>query len=81
MIQGQSTITQSGNDFTADYVAGDYILVINSANTAKDIFRIVSVDSPLSITTDKPCYFDGASASGIPIVAGEITHYNKRTAS
>jgi hypothetical protein len=81
MVEGTSTITQSGNDFTADYAAGDYILVINSANTARDIFRIASVDSASEMTTDKPCSFNGATASGIPIVAGIISHYNKYTAS
>ena len=33
------------------------------------------------MTTDKPCAFNGANASGIPIVAGIISHYNKYTAS
>jgi len=81
MVQGTNIITQSGNDFTADYAAGDYILVINSANTARDIFRIVSVDSATEMTTDKPCSFNGATSSGIPIVAGIISHYNKYTAA
>ena len=81
MIQGENIITQSGNDFTSDYAAGDYILVINAANTEKDIFRVASVDSATQITTDKPCSFNGASASGIPVVAGIISHYNKYTAS
>ena len=81
MVQGTNVITQSGNDFTADYAAGDYILVTNSGNTAKDIFRVASVDSSTQITTDKACSFDGANASGVPIVAGVISHYNKYTAS
>ena len=81
MVLGTNVITQSGNDFTADYSAGDYILVRNSGNTASDIFRVASVDSSVQITTDKPCYFNGASASGVPIVAGVISHYNKYTAS
>ena len=81
MVLGTNIITQTGNDFTADYAAGDYILVTNSGNTAKDIFRIVSVDSATQITADKECYFNGASASGVPVVAGVISHYNKYTAS
>ena len=81
MVQGTNVITQSGNDFTADYSAGDYILVRNSGNTASDIFRVASVDTSVQITTDKPCSFNGANASGVPIVAGVISHYNKYTAS
>ena len=81
MVQGTNVITQSGNDFTADYAAGDYILVINSGNTDSDIFRIASVDSATQMTTNKACSFNGANASGIPIVAGVISHYNKYTAS
>ena len=81
MVQNTNIITQSGNNFTSDYAAGDYILVINSGNTAKDIFRIVSVDSATQMTTDKPCSFNGATSSGIPIVAGIISHYNKYTAN
>lgn len=81
MVQGTNVLTQSGNDFTVTYAAGDYILVRNSGNTDADIFRITSVDSATSMTTDKPCAFNGANASGIPIVAGIISHYNKYTAS
>ena len=81
MVQGTSVLTQSGNDFTADYSAGDYILVIASGGASSDIFRVASVDSATQITTDKPCSFNGANASGIPIVAGIISHYNKYTAS
>lgn len=81
MVQGTNIITQTGNDFTVDYAADDYILVTNAGNTAKDIFRVVSVDNATQITTDKECYFNGASASGVPVVAGIISHYNKYTAS
>lgn len=81
IAEGASVITQSGSDFTNDYAAGDYILVINSAGTDEDIFRIASVDSTTQMTLDHPCSFNGATASGIPVVAGKVSHYNKYTAS
>ena len=83
MVQGTNVLTQSGNDFSADYAVGDYIRVIASGGVSNgtDIFRVASVDSATQITTDKPCSFNGANATGLPIVAGIISHYNKYTAS
>ena len=83
MVQGTNVLTQSGNDFSADYAVGDYIRVIASGGVSNgtDIFRVASIDSATQITTDKPCSFNGANATGLPIVAGIISHYNKYTAS
>ena len=81
MVTGTNVVTQTANDFTALYAAGDYILITNSGQTAKDIFKIASVDSATQMTTDKACYFNGAGSTGTPVVAGVISHYNKYTAS
>tara|TARA_B110000971_G_scaffold220570_1_gene264532 strand:- start:4045 stop:9393 length:5349 start_codon:yes stop_codon:yes gene_type:complete len=80
MVSGTNVVTQSANDFTALYTAGDYIL-INAVSGVSDIFRIATVDSATQMTTDKPAAFNGANASGIPILAGTASHYNKYTAS
>jgi hypothetical protein len=79
MVQNTNVITQSGNDFAVDYAAGDYIMVTAGSNS--EIFRIASVDSSTQMTTDHPCPFNGSSATGKPLVAGVISHYNKRTAN
>lgn len=79
MVQNTSVITQSGNDFAVDYAAGDYIMVTAGSNS--EIFRIASVDSSTQMTTDHPCPFNGSSATGKPLVAGVVSHYNKRTAN
>ena len=79
MVQNTNVITQSGNDFAVDYAAGDYIMVTAGSNS--EIFRIASVDSSTQMTTDHPCPFNGASATGKPLVAGKVSHYNKRTAN
>ena len=79
MVQNTNVITQSGNDFAVDYAAGDYIMVTAGSNS--EIFRIASVDSSTQMTTDHPCPFNGASATGKPLVAGIVSHYNKRTAN
>lgn len=79
MVQNTNVITQSGNDFAVDYAAGDYIMVTAGSNS--EIFRIASVDSSTQMTTNHPCPFNGASATGKPLVAGKVSHYNKRTAN
>jgi len=79
MVQNTNVITQSGNDFAVDYAAGDYIMVTAGSNS--EIFRIASVDSSTQMTTDHPCPFNGATATGKPLVAGIVCHYNKRTAN
>ena len=33
------------------------------------------------MTTTQPCYFNGSNATGKPVVAGKINHYNTRTAN
>lgn len=76
MVVNTSVITQSGNDFNVDYAAGDYILV-RSPGGQSDIFRIASVDSSTQLTTTKPTSFAVANGTGIPVVAGVISHYNK----
>lgn len=77
IVQNTNIVTQSGNDFNLDYVAGDYILIKNNAATLSDIFRVASVDSSTQMTLDKPCSFNGANGTGTQIVAGIVTHYNK----
>lgn len=81
MVQNTSVITQSGNDFAVDFAAGDYIMVTASNGTDKEIFKIASVDSSTQMTTTQPCPFNGSNATGKPIVAGIVSHYNKRTAN
>ena len=76
MIVNTSIITQSGNDFNVDYAAGDYILV-RSPGGQSDIFRIASVDSSTQLTTTKPTSFAVSNGTGIPVVAGAVSHYNK----
>jgi len=75
MVRDTNVITQSGNDFNVDYAAGDYILLTTTTGV-KDIFRIASVDSSTQMTTDRPCAYNNIS-TGTPIVAGEISHYDK----
>ena len=81
IVQNTSVITTTGNDFSSDYSAGDFIHVTNSANDTTEIFRIASVDSATQMTTTQPCYFNGSNATGKPVVAGKINHYNTRTAN
>lgn len=81
MVQNTSVITQSGNDFAVDFAAGDYILVTASNGTDKEIFKIASVDSSTQMTTTQPCSFNGSNATGKIVVAGIVSHYNKRTAN
>lgn len=81
MVQNTNVITQSGNDFAVDFAAGDYILVTASNGTDKEIFKIASVDSSTQMTTTQPCPFNGSNATGTIIVAGVVSHYNKRTAN
>lgn len=81
MVQNTSVITQSGNDFSVDFAAGDYILIEASNGVDKEIFRIASVDSSTQMTTTQPCAFNGSNATGKPVVAGTVSHYNKRTAN
>lgn len=81
MVQNTSVITQTGNDFAVDYAAGDYIMVTDSGGSNSEIFRIASVDSSTQMTTDHPCPFNGSNGTGKPLVAGELSHYNKRTAN
>lgn len=76
MVLNTNIITQSGNDFNAAYSAGDFILVRNPAGVS-DIFKIASVDSSTQLTTTKPTSFAVANGTGIPVVAGVISHYNK----
>lgn len=76
MVLNTNVITQSGNDFNTTYSAGDYILVRNPAGVS-DIFKIASVDSSTQLTTTKPTSFVVANGTGIPVVAGAISHYNK----
>ena len=81
MTQNTNVITQSGNDFAADYSAGDFIMVTDSGNNNSEIFQIASVDSSTQMTTTHPCAFNGSNATGKPVVAGIVSHYNKRTAN
>jgi hypothetical protein len=76
MVLNTSVITQSGNDFNVDYSAGDYILVSNSGGRS-DIFKIASVDSSTQLTTTKPTSFAVSNGTGVPVVAGVVSHYNK----
>lgn len=76
MVLNTNVITQSGNDFNVTYSAGDYILVSNPAGNS-DIFRIASVDSSTQLTTTKPTSFAVSNGTGVPVVAGVISHYNK----
>ena len=74
MTLGSATITGTALDDT--YAAGDYILVENAGATRKDIFRIASVESPTSMTADKPTSFAVASGTGTPVVVGNLCYYN-----
>jgi hypothetical protein len=80
MIQNTSVITQSGNDFAVDYATGDFILVTTSGGDS-EVFQIASVDSSTQMTTTQPCSFNGSNATGKPVIAGIVSHYNKRTAN
>ena len=81
MVQNTNVITTTGNDFSADYAAGDYILVTDSGNTNSEIFKVASIDSSTQMTTTFPTSFNGSNATGKPLVAGEVSHYNKFTAN
>lgn len=81
MVQNTNVITTTGNDFSADYVAGDYILVTDSGNNNSEIFKIASVDSSTQMTTTFPIAFNGSNGFGTPLVAGEVSHYNKFTSN
>jgi len=77
-----SGMTISGTTVTADsgvlgdtYAADDYVLMEDSGNVAKDIFRVVSVNSNTEMTVDKPAHF--TVASGEPIVVGRVSYYDK----
>lgn len=77
MIQNTNVITQSGNDFAVDYAAGDYIHVTDSGGTNTEVFKIASVDSSTQMTTEHPISFNGSAATGKPVVAGIVSHYNR----
>lgn len=81
MVQNTNVVTTSGNDFRVDYSAGDYIMVTNSANDTSEIFKIGSVDSATQMTTTFASPFNFANGNGKPIIAGEVSHYNKFTAN
>lgn len=81
MVQNTNVVTTSGNDFRVDYSAGDYILVTNSANDTSEIFKIGSVDSATQMTTTAPSAFNFSNGNGKPVIAGEVSHYNKFTAN
>lgn len=81
MVQNTNVVTTSGNDFRVDYSAGDYILVTNSANDTSEIFKIGSVDSATQMTTTAASAFNFSNGNGKPIIAGEVSHYNKFTAN
>lgn len=75
VVINTNVVTTSGNDFSADYSAGDYILIESGGNS--EIFRIASIDSATEMTLTKPCTFTAASATGTSITAGIVSHYNK----
>lgn len=81
MVQNTNVITTTGNDFSSDYAAGDYIKVTDSGNNNSEIFKIASVDSSTQMTTTFPIAFNGSNGNGRPLVAGAVTHYNKFTAN
>lgn len=77
MTLGSSTITGTGIDFGALYSAGDYILVSNAAGNRSEVIRVNSIDSATQMTGDRPISFAVANGTGTPVVAGDITYYNK----
>jgi hypothetical protein len=81
MVQNTNVVTTIGNDFRTDYSAGDYILVTNSGNDTSEIFKIASVDSATQMTTTFPTPFNFSNGNGKPVIAGEVSHYNKFTAN
>ena len=81
MVQNTNLITTTGQDFRTDYAAGDYILVTDSGNNNSEIFKIASVDSATQMTTTFPTSFNGSNGNGKPLVAGEVSHYDKFNAN
>jgi hypothetical protein len=71
---GSKTIT--GTDLDDTYAAGDYILIEDSGQTRKDVFKIAEIVSASEMTTVKKASFAGAT--GRPVVLGKATYHNFR---
>lgn len=74
MEVGNNVITGSGLDTT--YAINDEILINDSTN--KDIFRITDITSATRMVAHKQTPYDFVSSSGLPVVSGKLSHYDKR---
>ena len=76
MALGSKTIT--GTALSDTYAAGDWIKIENSGSTRTDLLKIANIVSATEMTTEKKLSFDGASATGTPVVVGRATYHNFR---
>jgi len=72
---GNNVVTGIGFDST--YIADDYIYISDRAGT-KDLFKITTVESGTSMRLNKASSFDVNAGSGLPVVTGKLSHYNRR---
>lgn len=66
----------TGTSLGDTYAAGDFILVTASDGTTKEIFEIITVDSPTQMTTKTKVAFTVGSGTGAPICVGKVSFYN-----
>ena len=67
----------TGSSLSSTYVAGDYILVTGDSSYV-DIFKVVSVTNDSAMVVNKPTSVTLTNGVGTPIVAGNVSYYNKR---
>ena len=68
--------TITGTSLNDSFAAGDKILVTNVGGSRDEIFEVVSVDTPTTITVDRPVDFTVGAGTCKSIVVGTIVHYN-----
>lgn len=69
--------TITGTSLNDSFAAGDKILVTNAGGSRSEIFEVVSVDTPTTITTERPVDFTVGAGTCKSIVVGKIVHYNR----
>lgn len=69
--------TITGTSLNDSFAAGDKILVTNVGGSRSEIFEVVSVDTPTTITTERPVDFTVGAGTCKSIVVGKIVHYNR----
>jgi len=67
----------TGTGLNDSFAAGDKILITNAGGTRSDIFEVVTVDSAIQLTVERPVDFTVGAGTCKSIVVGRISHYNK----